>query len=184
MKKSFWNRTIEILSAVLLIASQPVSAAPAPPRHFPSQQDFCRGGKQIRAFSVFFEKKIPRSNPGVPLDRALELEQQEVERIGGEARRYLVSESPEALSILTDQYTLLLPETVRDHYGLGTLIGFSDMSAALRYRRILWKQYVETFTSVREAPSKDPYSLRFEVSLDLTLFCRYGQKTSDLVTQW
>jgi hypothetical protein len=58
----------------------------------------------------------------------------------------------------------------------------SQLMEALTQRKDLWRRYIEMFTSVKEAPSDDAYALKFEVSLDLRILCRYGRSISDLTT--
>jgi hypothetical protein len=146
-------------------------------------QDYCRGAKGSRVISMFYHEKIPRVPIGTPLDVALRNEQREVARIRGEAQAAFLIRPPQPLARAMEQYTFLTPESEKDSYGLGGLVAVSEISAALKYRKILWRHFIEQSTTVREAVSENPHDLRFQVSLDLSYFCRYRQRIADLVTQ-
>jgi len=144
--------------------------------------DYCQGGKQVRRMSASFTQRVPRPPQGVPLDLALEREKLWVQRIRNEAREYFRSSPSEDLVRMMQDYTFLMPEAIREGWGLGDLDGMSGISMAVKYRRYFWKVYLEKFTTVKEAAGGDPYTMRFEVDLDLGMFCRYRQPMWNLVT--
>lgn len=147
---------------------------------FASIRDVCQNGRPAQRLSVYFAKRLPRPNPGTPLDEALKQEQAQVEKIREEAKRYFFYYPFAPLDRLKAQYTFLVEADAPDRSGIG--VEALEINTALRYRSELWKQYIERFTVVEEAASDDPYRIRFAVSLDLKQFCRYRQRIEDLVT--
>jgi hypothetical protein len=145
--------------------------------------ELCRGGRPVGQVTASFARRVPDAGPGLPLDEALAREETAVASIREDAKRYFLEHRHETLDRLRARYTFLIPDAVKERLGLGTLYFTSRISEALRYRSYLWKQYIERYTKVEEAPSRDPYTLRFKVALDLAVFCQYRQLTDDLVTQ-
>ncbi|KAB8040822.1 hypothetical protein GCL60_02530 [Silvanigrella paludirubra] len=90
-----------------------------------------------------------------------------------------------------EQYTMLIPAIEQRKYFKKNkqLLGYNyetqelSPSAAIYERDKIWKSYVSAFTNVAEAATQDPGVIFYEVSIDLNLFCKYGQKMSDLVTK-
>jgi hypothetical protein len=117
----------------------------------------------------------------MPLDQALEREQLWLRTIRERARDYLRRNPPEDLALMMREYTFLIPEGVRERWGLAELIGMSEISIAVKYQRDLWRIYLEKFATVKEAVGPDPYTARFEIDLDLGIFCGYRQPLRDLV---
>ena len=151
-------------------------------------EHWCRGGRQARSLSAAFVRRVPFLPAGVPLDEALERRERDLRSLRQEARRYFVSGSDESpaqrgFSALKESHTLVLSEEVRERLGIGAFLGGRDIANALRYRELYWRQYVERFTSIKEAPSDEGGALKFEVSLDLSLFCRYGRPIRELVSR-
>jgi hypothetical protein len=146
-------------------------------------RDACKGGRQYQSVSMFYSESISRAAVGTPLDAALRYERRQADRIREDAKMAFFTRPPETFATLMEDYTFLVPESLKETYGIGMIIGLSDISSALKYRRSLWRQMIEQFTTVKEAPSDDPYVLKFEVNLDLSFFCRYRQRIQDLVTQ-
>jgi hypothetical protein len=168
------------LAAWAVAALSPERAWARPPAVIP---DYCRGGKPVRELTMFYSVRVPRAPAGTPLDVALLREQEEIARLRTEARSALRTQPPPAFAWAMDNYTFLIPESEKDAYGLGDLVAMTQISEALRYRPLLWRRMIERFTTVREAPSEDPYVMRFEVSLDLSYYCRYRRRIQDLVTR-
>jgi hypothetical protein len=123
----------------------------------------------------------PRS--GLPLDDALETMRDAADAAREEARTYFQATPRAALDPLRERFTFLFPPEVQEKFGLGVPVALSPSAIAVRYQRLLWKQYIDRFTRVEEAPGRDPDSLRFKVSLDLRLFCKYRQEARDLVSR-
>jgi hypothetical protein len=161
---------------VALVPRVSVASIPAP------SVDYCRSSQALQEVSIFYRAQVPHSPPGTPLDLAILREQQSVERLRDEARAAFRTQPPEAFSWAMDNYTFLIPNSERDSYGLGDLVAMTQISEALRYRALLWRRYSERFSTVKEAPSDNPYELRFQVTLDLSYYCRYRRRTQDLVT--
>jgi hypothetical protein len=177
MKKSFWSRaprSSAILFAGLVLATSTLHAS--------ELKHYCYQQRQIRPLRVLLTGKLPRPTSGAPLDQALEKEHAALESLREEARSYFFIHRHDQFKGLIVRYTFLFPESIKDRYGLGTMI-YNDISSALKYRELLWRDYIEKFTTVKEAPSGDPRTLKFEVSLDLSLYCQYGQATRNLVSR-
>lgn len=132
---------------------------------------------------MFYSVPVPRAPVGTPLDLAMLYEKSGVAKLREEAKGSFRLNPPPELARAMDDYTFLTPESEKDTYGLGDLVAMTQISMALKYRALLWRNFIEAFTTVKEAPSDDPYRLRFEVSLDLSYYCRYRQRIQDLVTQ-
>src|SRR5262249_41731311 len=130
-----------------------------------------------------YQVPIERSPIGTPLDEAMEQQERSVSELRADAADYFLDHPHELLDPLRARYTFLYPPELREELSLGPLIARSETWIAVRYQRLLWKEYLERFTRVREGPGKDPYSVRFRVDLDLRLFCRYRQRVGDLVTR-
>lgn len=47
-------------------------------------------------------------------------------------------------------------------------------------REAVWRKYISTFTTVKEAQTADPQVINFEVSLGLDVFCAYARPINDL----
>jgi hypothetical protein len=110
------------------------------------------------------------------------MEQQQVEDFRKKAHLAFATQPPTEFAALMDDYTFLVPESSSEMYGTGKVVGFSDISSALKFRKQLWRVFVEEFSTVKEAPSENPDVLRFQVTLDLSYFCRFRQRVSDLLT--
>jgi len=178
MPKFFSNPILESCIALLCVALPNNSWARSGPR-----LDYCRGTEAKESPTMFYSVAIPRAPLGTPLDVALRMEQSKVALAHEEAKSAFLDRTPDRLKAAMEDYTFLTPESERDTCGLGDLLAMTEISAALRYRRLLWKGFIARFTTVREAVSEDPYVLRFQVSLDLGYFCRYRKRVEDLVTQ-
>ncbi len=55
-----------------------------------------------------------------------------------------------------------------------------NLKKAIEWRHIVWEAYLDRFTSVEESSGEDPQEMKFEVNVDLNLFCKYGQPISNL----
>jgi hypothetical protein len=117
----------------------------------------------------------------MPLDMALEHEQVSVRRIREKARAYFRTNPPPDLERMMQEYTFLIPQAMKEKWSPGELLGLSEISAAVKYRRHYWELYLEKFTTAKEAAGRDPYTMRFEVELDLAIFCGYRQPVRNLV---
>lgn len=179
MRKFILNR---ILSLIELGALASFASGPAHARLAAAMPDYCRGAKPTRELSMFYSARISRPAPGTPLDVALRLEQEETEKLRNEARGAFRTQPPDPMAWAMENYTFLTPESEKQAYGLGDLVAMSEISLALKYRTLLWRSFFEHFTRVKEAPSNDPEVVRFEVSLDLSYYCRYRRRVQDLVT--
>lgn len=113
--------------------------------------------------------------------------------VGGENRTAypLAPASLIEFLLLRNAYTLLIPSEVQD--GIQNTnrnwqkIGVDHdgriaVSKAIEDRDMLWEQFLSTFASVQEAPGKDSQSINFEVTMDLSLLCRYGRPATDLLS--
>ena len=58
-----------------------------------------------------------------------------------------------------------------------------DVANAVKDKDLLWVQYLETMTSLKESPSKEPNTISYTATLDLGVFCKYGRKVDELITQ-
>lgn len=102
------------------------------------------------------------------------------------------------LAILKENFAFVLPNDVieslvdRDIYGrvptyqahyFGISPETKTFSAkyALEHRDYVWRQYLKHQTSLAEA-AQDDGTIRYELSLDLTLFCTYGTPIADLAS--
>lgn len=61
--------------------------------------------------------------------------------------------------------------------------GSYDLEEAINSRRQIFNQYIERFTTVKEAQSEDPQIIDFHVTLDLQVFCQYAKPVEDLVSK-
>lgn len=148
-----------------------------------TSQEYCRGTQSLQPLSIFYRMDVPRAPIGTPLDAALRSEQAQVARIREQAKLAFLTRPPVELAKAMENYTFLTPDSEKDSYALGGLVAMTDISAALKYRKLLWRRFIEQFTTVREAASENPYVLRFQVSLDLSYYCRYRQRIENLVTR-
>jgi hypothetical protein len=146
-----------------------------------SGPDYCQSGKQVRRLRAFFAEKIPIPPEGMPLDQALEREQIWLRAVREKAREHLRRSPPEDLARMMQEYTFLIPEGMREKWGLAEMVGMSEISLAVKYQSQLWRVYLERFATTKEAVGPDPYTARFEVDLDLGIFCGYRQTVRDLV---
>lgn len=172
MSKSCFNRVSACLILIHLVV----------PSAYGAERELCRGTRPVAPLSIFYSEKLTPVPNGTPLDAAFRSEQQQVENLRKKARLAFLTRPPVELATAMRDYTFLIPETARDMYGMGALVGFSDISSAVKFQKQLWRVFVEEFSSVKEAPSETPDALRFEVTLDLSYFCRFKQKVSDLLT--
>ncbi len=149
---------------------------------FAAERSFCRGFRPIAPLSMFYSERLAPIPDGTALDAAFRMEQQQVEDARKKARLAFVTQPPTEFAALMDRYTFLVPESARDMYGTGKVVGFSDISSALKYRKQLWRVFLEEFSAVKEAPLENLDVVRFQVTLDLSYFCRFKQRVSDLQT--
>jgi hypothetical protein len=173
MNASFWIRLVRVLLFLILAQSGPLGWA----------GDLCHNRRPVDRVVVYYAREMPRAPAGLPLDEALEHERDRVDGFRAEAQHYFLEHSHPTLDRMRERYTFLFPIVIQERFGLGVPVAAGETSIAIKYRALLWKQYLERFTRVSEAPAHDPYTLRFEVSLDLGLFCRYRQEVGDLLTK-
>lgn len=165
---------IPLLALLFLIAAWPLGAR--------ASEDPCRGGRPRERMTVFLSHRFEQPGKGLPLDDALTAERDASQALRVAAARYFDFRD-ERVRRLRERFTFLFPERVAEFYGVDVPVAVSPSALALRYRELLWKHYLERFTSVEEAHGRDAYSTRYKVSLDLTLFCRYRQNVNDLVAR-
>lgn len=89
---------------------------------------------------------------------------------------------------LTNYYTFVLqngggPEMAEVARGLigGTKFDIDEATGSRRF--YAWREYFKKFTSYKEAQSKDPKVIDYDVSLDLNALCTYGRPISDLLSK-
>lgn len=100
----------------------------------------------------------------------------EFDKRGG-VRSFAVSKNMES-ALLINNFTLLIPKEKFEGRTEDVSIGKS-----LSNRDQIWKAYVQSMTSVKEAPSKDGQSLTYQLDIDLNGFCEYGQSNNDLTAK-
>lgn len=97
---------------------------------------------------------------------------------------------------MINNYTILIPkQVIEDNLKLEfdsrnlyeTIIlnekGEVDISKAIERRNDLWKKYINTFTQVKESTSDNSQQYNVELSLDLSVFCKYGRNLADVQSQ-
>jgi hypothetical protein len=174
------------LAAQAALAALAAGVAPsivAPALGAAASQDPCRAGKPSARVTAFFSRRLLPAKSGLPKDDALRAEREALFTARGEARDYFLEHDHPILSPLRLRFTLLVPPELEEKLGLGVPVAMSPSALAIRYRELLWRHYIERFTTVEEAPGRDPDELRFKVSLNLELFCRYRQNVRDLVSR-
>lgn len=100
------------------------------------------------------------------------------------------------LNQLINEYTILAPkeviekitETEFDGANLYSTIilnekGEIDISKAINNIDRLWKTYIRKFSSIKETSEDNSKKSTAELSLDLSTFCKYGRRISDLQSQ-
>jgi hypothetical protein len=111
-----------------------------------------------------------------------------------ESRRMKYSKSYSTdLNNLMADYTLLAPKEVieeitqtefNSRFSYTSIIlnenGEIDLSKAVENRERLWEAYIKKYTAVKESADDNSNKSTAELSLDLSSFCRYGRKISDL----
>ena len=61
--------------------------------------------------------------------------------------------------------------------------GSQVISEAIEHKDEIWIRYINHFTKIKEAKSKNPRVINVDLELDLNGFCRYGRKISVLQSQ-
>ncbi len=60
--------------------------------------------------------------------------------------------------------------------------GDFNLRNAIEHRLGIWEAYFDRFTQIKESPGSDAQELKYEISLDLNPFCKYGRSISDLTS--
>lgn len=178
MQKWFWNplaRSIFVFAFIGMSAAESTTAATV------ANSDYCQSGRQIRRFTTWIVQKIPQPQPGIPLDQTLERQERWVHQAREEIHRTLKTNPPPDLERIMHDYTFLLSEKIKEDWAFKDLPETSGITMAIKYQKYLWNLYLEKMTAVKEAAAEDPYLLKFEVDLDLELYCRYRQRVQDLL---
>ena len=94
---------------------------------------------------------------------------------------------PFEMIFLQTKFTMLIPRETQQQLFNGEEFflredGSFDLGAATQRRSSVWKAYIASQTSLKEAQTDDPQIVDFQVKLDLNLFCRYGRVVTDLLT--
>ncbi len=58
--------------------------------------------------------------------------------------------------------------------------GSFDLSTAVENRAHLWLNYLERAVTVKEARTSNPSTVKYQATVDLNLFCKYGRPINDL----
>jgi hypothetical protein len=97
------------------------------------------------------------------------------------------------LGIFRATYTFKIPTEVlegvfkahgpgdKKYFGYEYHAGNWKASLAIHYRDSMWRRLMASQTIVKEAPSGD--SVKFQIELDLSIFCAYGISASDLLSK-
>lgn len=170
--------------------------------------EHCAGGKATKEVRESFSIKLPPTESGIPKDSALQIRRQQLKHIRKIAANWFqLGIHPRRLK-LHDEYTLFMPkcsdkEENRNYRTCKVwAVAFESQrcnedgddvkctkgnepspSQAIEYRTELWQKYFEVYTMVKESPSGDGVTFKFELSLDLKNACKFARPIKDLVTQ-
>ncbi len=173
-----------------------------------SFEGHCSGGKQTKELRETFSIKLPATESGIPKDKALLTRKRQINHIRNIAANWFqLGVHPRRLK-LHDEYTLFMPKCSNKEEGHNYRTcnvwavayeksvcnedgddvkcskgGEPLASLAIEYRTELWQKYFEVYTTVKEAPSADGVTFKFELSLDLRNACKFARPIKDLITQ-
>lgn len=140
-------------------------------------EKYCVGTRQKLAMKVLLTKVVKKPIPGVPLDYALTYRKNQTDAFRKFAAHYFFLSIPDF-----NEYTLILPKDVQTKV-FGRPFVDQSIKYAVEERSKLWQYMALRYTTVKEAVNDDPDTLNFEIGLDLSLFCQYKRRVSDLVSR-
>ena len=163
--------------------------------------EYCRNGKPIKVFKETITGEIPKPKKSIPKDTSMQLRKRALKLIREAAKVHFLDKDTRPTKLLREGYTMFIPPTLQEEYFESDQYGFLKdeeclekhedrnkcpflpaPSEAIKYQKIIWERYINKFTTVKELNLSEK-EIKFEVSLDLTLFCKYGRPVSDLVTK-
>lgn len=89
--------------------------------------------------------------------------------------------------VFSHYYTMLIPKNAQlSMFGKSFFIkndGAFDISKSIEDRKEIWKAYIKAFVSFKQSQDKDPSTIKYQATLDLSAFCAYGRSIDNLITK-